>query len=77
MEHEEEQAQQQADELEAKADELEERKDEFGDEVEDVKEDWEQKQQASTVPGAQDEDGTGEEIPADDQDDEGGDDAGT
>ena len=53
MESEEQQARDQADELEAKADELEERKDEFGDEVEGVKQDWEEKQGSPQVPGAQ------------------------
>lgn len=58
-EQEHEQAQQQADELEEKAEELDERKDEFASEVTDVKHDWEQKQQAGDVPGAQDESGAG------------------
>lgn len=57
MEHEHEEARQQADELEGKADELDERKDEFGEQVEDLKQDWEQKQQAADVPGAQEEGG--------------------
>ena len=55
MEHEEEQAREQADQLEAQADELEEKKDDFGEQVDDLRQDWEQKQQAEDVPGAQEE----------------------
>jgi len=48
MEHEE-----QADRMEDEADKLEQHSDQFGDRLEDVKDDWERKEQDSSVPGAQ------------------------
>jgi hypothetical protein len=43
----------QAERLEHEADEMEKRSDELGDEISDVREDWERKKQDDLVPGAQ------------------------
>ena len=46
--------QQQADDLEREADQLETRSEELGDEIKDVRDDWESKKSSEQVPGAAD-----------------------
>jgi hypothetical protein len=41
-----------ADELDKQADDMQRRSDEFGSDVENVRHDWQQKQSAADVPGA-------------------------
>ena len=46
--------QRQADELEREADQLETRSEQLGDEIKDVREDWEAKKSSEQTPGAAD-----------------------
>lgn len=52
MEREQEDPESLADELEAEADRLEQRSDELGEDITDVKQDWERKRSDEGVPGA-------------------------
>ena len=66
MEHEE-----QADRMEEDADRLEQHSEQLGDRIDDVREDWERKEQDVSVPGAQPDPGEEEEsLPGVDADEE-------
>jgi hypothetical protein len=66
MEHDE-----QAERLEEDADKLEQHNEQLGERIDDIREDWERKQQDDSVPGAQPDPGEEEEsLPGVDADEE-------